>query len=57
MSWPGAGLTEFGARVDAAIGCITEIVQQVVIHRKDFAVRGWRVFGGSTCSPISVALS
>ena len=42
MSGPGAGLPEFGARVDAAIACIAEFVQRVVVHRKDFAIRGWR---------------
>ena len=42
MSGPGAVLTEFGARVDAAIDCITEFVQRVVIHRKDSTIRGWR---------------
>ena len=42
MSGPWAGLPEFGARADAAIGCITEFFQQVVIHRKVSAIRGWR---------------
>ena len=34
-----AGLDEFGARVDASIDKITEFVQQVVLHRRDFAIR------------------
>ncbi len=42
MSGPGAGLPEFGAGVDAAIACITEFVQRVDVHRKDFAIRVWR---------------
>ena len=33
---------EFGAWVDAAIACITEFVQRVVVHRKDFAIRVWK---------------
>ena len=36
------GLDEFGARVDASIAKITDFVQQVVFHRRDFAIRGWR---------------
>ena len=37
---PGAGLTEFGSRVDAAIDSITDFVKRVIIHRREFAVRG-----------------
>ena len=42
MSGPSAGLPEFGAKVEAAIGHITDFVQKVVIHRREFAIRGWR---------------
>ena len=35
-----AGLDEFGVRVDASIDRITEFVQQVALHRRDFATRG-----------------
>ena len=33
---------EFGARVEAAVGKIIDFVRQVVFHRRDFSVRGWR---------------
>ena len=36
-----AGLDEFGAWCDASIDKITEF-QQVVLHREDFAIGGWR---------------
>ena len=39
---PAAGLGEFGARVEAAVGKIIDFVRQVVFHRRDFSVRGWR---------------
>ena len=42
VSAPSPGLAEFSARVEAAIGCITEFVQRVVIPRRDFAIRVWR---------------
>ena len=38
----GAGLVEFCARVEAAIGFFIEFVQRVAIHRGDFAIRVWR---------------
>ena len=36
------GLDEFSARVDASIAKITEFVQHVVFHRRDFVIRRWR---------------
>ena len=38
MSGPCAGLLEFGAKVEAAIGHNTDFVQKVVIHRRVFAI-------------------
>ena len=39
---PSAGLDEFRDRVKASIDKITDFVQQVVINRRDFAIRRWR---------------
>ena len=49
-----AGFNEFGARVDASIDKITEFVQQVVLHRRDFSMRGVEKLGAgrSTCPSI-----
>ena len=38
---PNAGLDEFHNRVEVSVIHIAEFVQQVVLHRKDFAIRKW----------------
>ena len=40
VAGPAAGLDELEARVNASIVRLTEFVRQVVVHRRDFAVRG-----------------
>ena len=42
LSGPSFGLDEFRKLIADSIAKITEFVRQVVLHRKDFAIRKWR---------------
>ena len=61
MSGPSAGLPELGARVDGCDWlCYLRSFSRLLIHRRDFAIRGWDGHwgsGGPTCTPLQVVAS